>query len=130
MHRVRRTIRKYRSVAYALAAFYLFAQAHPGHLHLHHEHGHDAGGGHHVDMHVSTNTSDDDHHGDAHVIDLSTPLLSKWWDAGPGIVLLAPWLVLSLATPFARVLIPDSLPRGGLKRRYFQAAPPSRAPPQ
>ena len=80
-------------------------------------------------MHVATDASDDNHHGDAHVIDLSKPLLSKWWDTGPGIVLLAAWFILGLAPPFARVLFRDCLPRGGLKRRYFEAAPPLRAPP-
>lgn len=126
---VRRVVRKNRSAAYALAAFCLFAQAHPGHLHLHHEHGHDAGGAHHVDVHVSADTSDDNHHGDAHVIDLSKPLLSKWWDTGLGIALLVSWFILSLAAPVARVLYHDCLPRGGLKRRYYEAAPPLRAPP-
>lgn len=129
MHVVRSTIRKYSSAAYVLAGICLFAQAHPGHLHLHHQQGHDAGSAHLVDVHVDSHASHDGDHSDAHVIDLSKPLLSKWWDASPNIALLFVWFILSLATPFVRLTVPDCLARVGLKRRYFETAPPLRAPP-
>jgi hypothetical protein len=123
-------VQRYRQGLWALAAALICAQLVPLHLHFHHAgRTPDAAVLHVLDLHVAGNASDQAHHGNAHVIDMSVKTVVKQWHTvSPAPVLIA-CLLLLFVTPVALGVLrhpPRGMPH---PRALFAVSPPLRAPP-
>jgi hypothetical protein len=124
-------VQRYRHGLWALAAAVTLTQLVPLHLHFHHAAGTStAGVVHVVDLHVAGNASDNDHHGDAHVIDMTSETVVKQWNSvSPGPLLIACLLLLFIA-PIALGVLRRPPADNPLPRPLFAVSPPLRAPPR
>lgn len=130
VYRLRHIVQRYRQSLWALAAAVICAQLVPLHLHFHHAgSAPDAGVAHVLDLHIAGNASDQEHHGDAHVIDISAETVVKQWNSvTPAPVLLACLLLLFVA-PIALGVLRRPPGADPLPRSLFTVSPPLRAPP-
>ena len=130
MDQLRHQIYKYKQVLWILAAAVCLVQLLPLHLHLHHSDTFGvAGTSHATDMHLADTAADEQHHDDAHVIDLSAETIAKSWDDISLVPLLLICLLSIFLIPFIqrRSQLPESTDRP--PQYLFLIFSPLRAPP-
>ena len=131
VYRLRHIVQRYRQGLWALAAAVICAQLVPLHLHFHHAAGTpDAGVLHVLDLHVAGNATDNVHHGDAHVIDMSAETVVKQWNSVSAAPVLIACLLLLFVAPIALGVLRRPPRRNPLPRSLFAVPPPLRAPPR
>lgn len=131
MYRLKRHISRHTRFLWVLAAAVCLMQILPLHLHLHHTNPLDHDTGTYVtDLHLATSPDDQEHHHEAHVIDMDANGILKMLDADTFVPLLLLFLLTFVFVPPANHwwLCPTLMgvpPR----QRYLEFAP-LRAPPQ
>ena len=131
MFALRQILRRHRQGLWALVAAVLWAQLVPMHLHFHHAGSTpDAAVVHVLDLHVAGNASDQEHHGDAHVTDMSGKTVVKQWQAVSPPPLVIAWLAVLFVAATTRALWRPPRAADLRPRTRFAVAPPLRAPPR
>jgi len=131
MGRLRMITFRCRRGVWVLAAIVLFMQAIPLHLHLHHSDDSSAASASHVtDLHTAGDATDQEHHKDAHVIDLNPQGFFKQLDGASLVPLLFICLWAFLLLPVVQRLRLRQDSCLFLPNSYFAVVPPLRAPPR
>ncbi len=128
---------RYRSISWLLVAAILSVVLLPAHLHFHHDHEHEHGldttgaaRAHDVHLHLMGDSTDANHHDEAHVLSITTEALAKklTYDHTPLLLALLLLSVLPLLTRCGG--LSNEPPHGRDARPYHGLNPPLRAPPQ
>ena len=131
MDRMRCTIRQHKRWLWGIAAAVCLMQLIPLHLHFHHSEKPDTAGTLHVvDIHTAGSATDQQHHDDAHVIDLSAKTILKSLDGDLFVLLLSICLLTVFLVPSTRRC--PSFPEAvdGPPPQLFLIFSPLRAPPR
>ena len=131
MYRLMRLIRKYKRGLWIFAAAVCLMQMVPLHMHMHHSEDPDTAGiSHEVDMSIADTVADQQHHDDAHVIDLSLETIVKSLDGDPHIPLLFVCLLTVFLFPSAQRWSWRADSAASPPRPLFLIFSPLRAPPR
>jgi len=121
---------KHRSVCWFTAATVLFLAVFPTHFHLHHLS--DATAAHHaheIVVHAMTDSMEQAHHAEAHIIKAAPDALSERLNGDPMSPLLLVFLLVCVALLSNRAIARPPDQSLSLRRTYAHFAPPLRAPP-